>query len=190
MLLQAKKGVQNRYATLLVRDVINVQTAHLKTKFELAPASMVAEKTASLTSQALRDWEKDQGKKRLRPGELLLVQDRQPLVLPLLAPEAMRQLRQGVTPKAVQREMEMLQYQNLKLVNPEASLEDVWRFLDQTELTLRRGGKAEFLPESPLNAANLRVGWRKSPPGCCSRWPKSWWTSGACGPPRRKGWSP
>jgi len=65
-----------------------------------------------------------------------------------------------VTPKAVQREMEMLQYQNLKLVNPEVSLEDVWRFLDQTELTLRRGGKAEFLPESPLNAANLWVGCR------------------------------
>jgi hypothetical protein len=59
--LQVKKGVQNRYSTLLARDVLNVQTAHLKTRFELAPASTVAEKTASLTNQALRGWEKSQG---------------------------------------------------------------------------------------------------------------------------------
>lgn len=155
MLLQAKKGVQNRYATLLVREVINVQTAHLKTKFELAPSSLVAEKTAGLTNQALRDWEKDQGKKRLRPGELLLAQHGQPLVLPLLAPEAVQRFRQGAAPKAVRRELEMLQYRRMQQLHPEAGIEDLWRIVSQTELPLRRGAREDFLPESPLNPGRL-----------------------------------
>lgn len=48
--MQAKKGVQNRYATLLARTGSNVQTAHLKNKFELAPASLIVEKAVSLTN--------------------------------------------------------------------------------------------------------------------------------------------
>lgn len=158
--MQVKKGVQNRYSTLLARDVLNVQTAHLKTRFELAPASTVAEKTASLTNQALRDWEKSQDARRLRPGELLLEQDGQPLVLPLLAPEALRQLSRGVTPRAVQRELEMLQYQSLKQVHPEASLEDLWRVLHQTELCLKPGRGEDYLPEDPLDANRLETASR------------------------------
>lgn len=97
MLLEAKKGAQNRYATLLARDVLNVQTAHLKTKFELAPGSMVAEKAASLTNQALKAWEESQGARRLKAGELLLEQDGRPVILPLLDPETCKRLCQGVT---------------------------------------------------------------------------------------------
>jgi hypothetical protein len=160
MLLQAKKGVPNRYATLLARDVLHVQTAHLKTRFELAPASTVAEKVAQFTNQALRDWEKSQGHERLRPGELLLHRNGRPLVLPLLAPEALRQLARGVTPRAVQRELEMLQYQSLKRVHPEASLEDLWQTLHQAELPLRRGGREDYLPESPLHANRLEAACR------------------------------
>ena len=160
MLLQAKKGVPNRYATLLARDVLHVQTAHLKTRFELAPASTVAEKVAQFTNQALRDWEQTQGHERLRPGELLLHRNGRPLVLPLLAPEALRQLARGVTPRAVQRELEMLQYQSLKRVHPEASLEDLWQTLHQTELPLRRGGREDYLLESPLNANRLEAACR------------------------------
>ncbi|MEW6540405.1 MAG: DUF1670 domain-containing protein [Bacillota bacterium] len=153
--MQTKKGVQNRYAALLVWDVTNVQTAHLKTKFELAPASLVAEKTAGLTNQALRAWEEDQGQKRLKPGELLLEQDGQPLVLPLLAPEAVERLRRGTAPKAVRRELEMLQYRSMQQVQPEAGIDDLWRILSQTELPLKRGAHADFLPESPLSPGRL-----------------------------------
>lgn len=51
--MQTKKGVTSRYSTLLARDVLQLQTAHMRKKFELAQASMVAEKAASLTNPAL-----------------------------------------------------------------------------------------------------------------------------------------
>lgn len=73
--LEAKKGVNNRYAPLLARDIFSVQTAHLKTGFELAPVSRLAAATVSLTDAAMRDWEEALGTKRLKPGELLLEQD-------------------------------------------------------------------------------------------------------------------
>lgn len=59
--MQAKKGVANRYATLLARDVLPVQTAHIRTSFELAPASRLAEAAASLASQAIQAWEQTRG---------------------------------------------------------------------------------------------------------------------------------
>ncbi|MCR4443552.1 MAG: hypothetical protein NUV48_15580, partial [Peptococcaceae bacterium] len=62
--MEAKKGVNSRYATLLVRDVLPVQIAHLKTSFELAPASKLAEAACTVTNQAVEAWEKDQGTKR------------------------------------------------------------------------------------------------------------------------------
>ncbi|MEW6458179.1 MAG: DUF1670 domain-containing protein [Bacillota bacterium] len=115
----------------------------------------MAEKAAHLTNQALREWEKNRGIRRLEPGELVLCWDGRPLVLPLLAPEALRQFSRGVSPRAVRRELEMVQFQSLKQLDPETSLEDLWRMVHQTELPLRRGGKEDFLPESPLNPGRL-----------------------------------
>jgi len=65
--LEAKKGVNSRYATLLVRDVLPVQTAHLKSSFELAPASKLAEAACIAANQALEAWEKNQEAKRVKP---------------------------------------------------------------------------------------------------------------------------
>jgi len=57
-LLQAKKGVQNRCATLLAREVL---------KYRPRPASTVAEKAAHFTDQAIRDWEKSQDQRDFVP---------------------------------------------------------------------------------------------------------------------------
>jgi len=160
--LEAKKGVQSRYATLLARDVLPVQTAHLKTSFELAPASKLAEAACTATNQAVEAWEKNQGAKRLKPGELLLEQEGQKLVLPLLAQEVLPHLREGSSPRAVRRELEMLQFSKLKELNPEAGVEQLWYLVNQTELTLKRGGKSrEVLPEKPLDAEALKPGGRQ-----------------------------
>ena len=56
--MEAKKGVNRRYATLLARDVLPVQTAHLKASFELAPASKLAQAACLATNQAISTWEK------------------------------------------------------------------------------------------------------------------------------------
>lgn len=139
-----------------------VQTAHLKTSFELAPASKLAEAACTLTNQAVEAWEKNQGTKRLKPGELLLEQEGQKLVIPLLAQEVLPHLREGSSPRAVRREMEMLQFSKLKALNPGAGVEELWHLVSQAELTLKRGGKSqEVLPESPLNVEELKPAGRQ-----------------------------
>jgi len=163
--LQAKKGINARYNTLLARDVLKVQTAHLKQSFELAPSSMVAEKVASLTNDTIRKWEEAQQTRRLFPGELLLEKNGQTLVLPLLDQKAIAKLKAEVSAKAVKRELEMLQYQKLKDTNPEASLEDLWRLTCQAELILKRGKKDTPLPDKPLDASQIKPSIRTTARG-------------------------
>lgn len=154
--MQTKKGVTSRYSTLLARDVLQVQTAHMKKKFELAQASMVAEKAASLTNRTIREWEEKQDITRLNPGELLLKEEGKTLILPLLHRESIQKLKDQVSAKAVKRELEILQYEKLKEVNPQASLEDLWRLTNQSELVLKRAKTNNtILPEKPLNTNEL-----------------------------------
>jgi len=154
--LQTKKGVTSRYSTLLARDVLQLQTAHMRKKFELAQASMVAEKAASLTNRAIREWEAKQNITRLNPGELLLEEKGKTLILPLLHRESIQKLKDQVSAKAVKRELEILQYEKLKEANPQASLEDLWRLINQSELVLKRGRTGDtMLPEKPLNTREL-----------------------------------
>lgn len=160
--MEAKKGVNSRYATLLARDILPVQTAHLKESFELAPASKLAEAACMATNQAIEGWEKNQGTRRLKPGELLLEQEGRKIAIPLLTQEVLPQLKEGRSPRAVRRELEMLQFLRLKELNPGASVEDLWRLVNQAELSLKRGGKsAEVLPERPLDAETLKPGGRQ-----------------------------
>lgn len=160
--MEAKKGVNSRYATLLARDVLPVQTAHLKTSFELAPASKLAEAACLATNQAIDAWEKTLGTKRAKPGELLLEQGGRKITIPLLNREVLPQLKAGSSPRAVRRELEMLQFQKLKEVDPGAGVEDLWQLVNQADLSLKRAGKnAEILPEKPLNAGELRPGGRQ-----------------------------
>lgn len=159
--MEAKKGVNSRYATLLARDVLPVQTAHLKASFELAPASKLAQAACLATNQAISTWEKTTGTKRAKPGELLLEQEGQKITLPLLSQEILPQLKAGRTPRAVRRELEMLQFQKLKQIHPGAGVEDLWQLVNQAELSLKRAGKnTEILPEKPLNTGKLRPAGR------------------------------
>lgn len=159
--MEAKKGVNSRYATLLARDVLPVQTAHLKASFELAPASKLAQAACLATNQAISTWEKTTGTKRAKPGELLLEQEGQKITLPLLSQEILPQLKAGRTPRAVRRELEMLQFQKLKQIHPGAGVEDLWQLVNQAELSLKRAGKnTEILPEKPFNTGKLRPAGR------------------------------
>lgn len=161
-LLELKKGAVNRYATLLVRDVPSCQIAHLKHRFELAPASLLAEKVCALTNEAIAAWEKDQGITRVRPGEVVFTFAGQPVKLPLLPPAALEHLAHGVSVRAVRREIENEAFLALKTAKPHASFEDLWRLLDQGELVSRRRGQEEdFLPEAPLDVQTLAVKHRR-----------------------------
>lgn len=164
--METKKGANSRYATLLARDALEVQTAHLRTGFELAPASRLAEAACMATNSAIEAWEKDRGTRRVRPGELLLGQDATKFTIPLLAPQVLPHLAAGVSPRAVRRELELMQYTSLKEVSPDANVEDLWQIVNQGELNLRRGVKGqEFLPSEPLDASRLNTPGRQQVQG-------------------------
>jgi hypothetical protein len=160
-ILQTKKGINQRYNALLVRETAAVQKAHLKKEFELAEASRVAEAACALTAKALQTWEKTRGTRRLAPGELLLEEGGQKIVLPFLNEKALYQLKNGTGYRAVKRELELCQFEQLKKANPEATMEDLWHLVNQGELTLKRGGK-DFLPEKRLDSEKVQVPGRKS----------------------------
>ncbi len=149
--METKKGLNDRYKTLLVREVKSVQTATLKKEFELAEASRVAEAAVELTTQAIEVWEEEQGIKRLKPGELLFKEDGQEVVLPVLNGNALNQLSEGVGFKAVKRELEQNALEQLKEATPQASMEDVWHLINQSELTLKRS-RDNYLPETNLDS--------------------------------------
>jgi len=124
----------------------------------LAPASRLAEAACMAANSAIEEWEKDRGTRRVRPGELLLAQGGARFTIPLLAREVLPHLAAGVSPRAVRREMEIIQYTSLKEVHPEATVEDLWRMVNQGDLVLRRGAKGqEFLPPEPLDVSRLRT---------------------------------
>ncbi len=72
-------------------------------------------------------------------------------MLPLLNEKAIDRLKAGIGYRAVKRELEVCHFEQLKELNPEGSLEDLWRLVNQSELPLKRSGE-DFLPEKPLNA--------------------------------------
>lgn len=114
-----------RYATLPVRDLVPVQVAHLRTRFELAERSFLAEQAALLTNQALARWEAEQGIRRLRPGECLVEWGGRPVALPLISAPWSQRLAQGLSVAVVQRHLEIEQLQALQQAAPDATLEDV-----------------------------------------------------------------
>ena len=159
--MQTKKGINQRYNTLLVRETAAVQKAHLKKEFELAEASRVAEAACVLTTKAIGAWEKTSGTVRLNPGELLLEEKGSQIVLPFLNEKALYQLKNGTGYRAVKRELELYQFEQLKKAVPHATMEDLWYLVNRGELTLKRGGK-DFLPEKPLDSGKVQLPGRQS----------------------------
>lgn len=153
-ILQTKKGINQRFNTLLVREVKAVQIAHLKREFELAELSRVAEAACALSAEAITAWEKEQGINRLRPGEMLLEKNDISIVLPFLNERALMQLKAGTSYRAVKRELEICQLEQLKRANPDAGLEDLWRLTNQAELVLKRTS-GDFLPEKKLDPGKI-----------------------------------
>jgi len=127
----------------------------------LAEASRVAEAACALTSKDIQNFEETRGTKRLSPGELLLEVEGKSIVLPFLNEKALSQLKDGVGYRAVRRELELCQFEQLKMAIPQATMEDLWHLVSQGELTLKRGGK-EFLPEKTLDSAKLELPGRQS----------------------------
>lgn len=152
------KGAQARYATLPAREMTSVQVATLRSRFELAERSLVAERAVALTNQALSAWEAEHGPRRLEPGQMLWEVGSKRIVLPLYDAAWVRRLAQGVSVEAVRTHIEIEQVKALLEAEPQGTVEDLWRLVDQRRLPLARGRKeAGFLPAEPLGEDALRA---------------------------------
>ncbi len=152
-----QKG-NSKYASLSAREVRFLQIARLKQQFELAEESVLAEKVAILTGQAIEEYERERNTIRVNPGEVVVEQDKRKLSLPLLPPKWARKINEGLSVSAVRRHIEYAQWQTLRSVYPEATMEDIWELLNQAELIQGRMPKGfHFLPEKPLDIETLTI---------------------------------
>jgi hypothetical protein len=135
-----------------------VALSHIKERFELAPKSHIAEEAVRRTSEALEAYEAEQGTERLKPGEMLIEHEGRPVKVPLLSPKWARRLAEGLSVTAVRRHLEYEQLQRLAEVFEDATLENLWHWVDQKELARSRSAKSgDFMPDEPLDAGSLGV---------------------------------
>ena len=158
MTMRDGKSTQSRYSALPARDVELVALSHIKERFELAPKSHIAEEAVRRTSEALEAYEAEQGTERLKPGEMLIEHEGKPVKVPLLSPKWARRLAEGLSVTAVRRHLEYEQLQRLAEVFEDATVENLWRWVDQKELARSRSAKSgDFMPDEPLDAGSLGI---------------------------------
>ena len=119
------KRRSSRFATLPFRDLVPVQMSYLRKSFELAPPSHLAEATASMTNKAMDQCAKDRNELRLRPGQLLVSNLKRPMVLLLSNSHWAEKLTEGVSLRAVRRQLEHLLLNQLRTSDPEATIPDL-----------------------------------------------------------------
>ena len=152
------KRRSSRFATLPSRDLVPVQMSYLRKSFELAPQSHLAEAVASMTNEAMDQYEQDRDELRLRPGHLLAPSCKGSVILPLISNFWAEKLTEGMSPRAVRRHLEHLQLDQLRTADQEATILDLWQLVGQAELVRSRArSKGSFVPPEPLDSARLQV---------------------------------
>ncbi len=152
--VMAGKG-QDRFSALSARDLVSVEVAHLKVRFELAEKSVLAERAVALVNAALDGHEREHGIMRAKPGELVVEHQSKKVVLPLLETSY---FRRGMASLEARRHHEHDQYSRLRECDPEATYGDLWRMLGREEQNRKRAPKGyDFLPPEPLSDEGLTV---------------------------------
>ncbi len=157
------KGKKHRFSALAARKLDTVQVAHLRTRFELAENSFLAEKAVSLVNQVLEQYEAEAGIQRVAPGHLVVEHHGEKVALSLLESAWMDRLGQDLGLPAVKRQHEFLQYAALLEQDPGVTCQDLWRLLGQPDPGPGRAPRDyDFLPESPGEEEGLEV-WPRRP---------------------------
>lgn len=104
--MRTGKGATHRFATLAARDLATVQVAHLKTRFELAERSLLAERAVALVNEAFADYEAKHNIVRVKPGELVVEHSGEKLLLPLLETHWVARLARDMSLSEVKRQHE------------------------------------------------------------------------------------
>jgi CheY-like chemotaxis protein len=156
-------GSAQRFATLPMRNLVAVQIAHLRTKFELAERSILAERVAIVTNDILTRYEEPLGINRVKPGEMVIEENGQRVAIPLLSSQWAEKLANGLSVTAVKCHQQMEQYDRLRTINPDATFDDLWQLRGTAEKKLPRGPKNfDPIPDEPLSPEKLELPVRGS----------------------------
>ena len=102
------------------------------------------------------------GRSASSPGRWWPERDGRALAIPLLSAQWSRKLAEGFPVAAARRHLEHEQLHRLLAVEPELTLDALWRWTDQKELVLRRrDGRDDVLPVQPLDAETLELDPRR-----------------------------
>ncbi len=146
----------SKFSTLATRDLITVQIAHLKTRFELAEESFLGERAVHLVNEALDVYEKENNIIRVKPGELLVESKETRTILPLLIQEWVSRLDQDMYLSEVKSHHEYEQFTRLQAIDHEATYGDLWSVLGRNETGRKRAPKEyDFLLPEPLDSAAI-----------------------------------
>ncbi len=152
------RGVRkNRFDTLATRELKKVQIAHLKTKFELAEESFLAEQAVTLVNDRLERYEEKHGLKRIKPGEMLVEKNGEKIVIPLMLNHLLYRLGNDMSLQEVKRHHEHEQYSILQTIDPDGTYGDLWRLMGKNNSGKRT---LKVMISCPKNPEKLTI--RKS----------------------------
>jgi len=134
-------GKRNRmYDSFLGKSLVNSQKTKLIRKYDFSPESWLAKRIIKLFNEKMDAWEKQYNIQRLRPGQLLTSFENQKVVLPLLKPDWIKSLTQGITWSQIRPQIESEILLILQQINSEVTITDVRHLVNQRSLLPKTDG--------------------------------------------------
>ena len=136
---------------------MNAQMSLLRKRFDFGRESWLAEHLTANFNAQMETFESKTGIQRAKPGQVKVSHRGQEVILPLITPEGVADLVAGKRSTDVSSQMQQLALSTLQAVDPQATIQDVYRLVAQRQLAPRhstpKGTKA--LPDvrrTPENA--------------------------------------
>lgn len=128
------------YDSFLGKSLVNSQKTKLIKKFEFSTGSWLADQIVEKFNEKMETWEQESKTERLEPGQLLSCFHNQNIVLPLITPEWIKKLTNGIPWSPIRYEIEEHILSILKKYDSKASIKDVYHLVDQRSLLPKNTG--------------------------------------------------
>lgn len=122
------------YLPLREKNLVNAQKSLLRERFDFGRESWLAERLVADFNTLMQAFEAKTGIQRVHPGEVLVSFRGEKITLPLLTPEGAADLVAGKGYAEVYRQMQQLALLRLQAVDPNTTMQDVYRLIAQRRL--------------------------------------------------------
>jgi hypothetical protein len=117
------------YLPLREKNLVNAQKSLLRERFDFGRESWLAERLVADFNTLMQAFEAKTGIQRMHPGEVLVSYRGTKITLPLLTPKGAADLVAGKGYAEVFRQMQQLALLCLQAVDPNATVQDVYRLI-------------------------------------------------------------